>query len=793
MSIQYVNTGTSPNSGDGDSIRTAFTKINNNFDVIQNEIYNTILPDQALQGGKFLTTDGTTASWALVYPDITGNTGKYLIVGTSSTEWAEVFPDQALNVGKFLGTDGTNPVWEDVFPVQTGNQGRFLSTDGTGTIWEDVLPALPGTSGQFLYSDGVNVSWASVFTGTGRISWFSIDDKDGPTGPTKIAIGRNAGFTNQGEYTIALGYNAGSNNQTTGSIVLNASTATEINGDNSGLYINPVREDIGNSNYTVYYNTVTKELTWTDTVKPGINSTSSLVIVENTNTIYVTTNSGHIIILGTQTTHEWVFSDDATLRLPDGGDILDFSGLSIIARNPFDQDLNKINTATFAALTLSNNETPEFLKLTSERHTSTNNKNLLALSYSDFNETVSFGSINTVTNVKITNDNSSAFLFLSPSLYSGPEVMGESYVEHDAFSQLVGKAHRAPAGSVSSASILFLGLLTTSTTALGDFESLARLEGNMLLDGDFILNASTLSNFGIIFQDGTKQTSAFNIEVSSITGSTLTNTVTSVTAFRFDTDSGFDVSELSPGTVKIGMNSTFKTWKVDGQSDLVATGLDTIEFVDGNGINITTNPSALPYKQITFSATVASIVAGNGISTTEANGAVTINLNTSSFLANFAANIAGGVGGQLLYQLAPNSTSFINTASVVVGSSLRSGRLETTTGVSRSIFQDNNGNLIPERPNIMGLGNSTLRWTNLYLTTSTGVVYFGNNTLQVNTGGNLVIDGNPVVLSSFMQIVDSIPASSTSTGVKGQIALTTSSAYICMETDYWLRFDGVVF
>ena len=31
MSIVYINTGSGPNAGDGDSIRSAFIKINNNF------------------------------------------------------------------------------------------------------------------------------------------------------------------------------------------------------------------------------------------------------------------------------------------------------------------------------------------------------------------------------------------------------------------------------------------------------------------------------------------------------------------------------------------------------------------------------------------------------------------------------------------------------------------------------------------------------------------------------------------------------------------------------------------
>ena len=50
------------------------------------------------------------------------------------------------------------------------------------------------------------------------------------------------------------------------------------------------------------------------------------------------------------------------------------------------------------------------------------------------------------------------------------------------------------------------------------------------------------------------------------------------------------------------MNSTFKTIKVDGQDDLVALGLDTLEIVAGNNISITTDPNSDP-KSLTISAT----------------------------------------------------------------------------------------------------------------------------------------------------------------------------------------------
>jgi len=48
----------------------------------------------------------------------------------------------------------------------------------------------------------------------------------------------------------------------TNSIVINASSST-LNTTNQGLYINPVREDIANTTYSVYYDEETHELTYT--------------------------------------------------------------------------------------------------------------------------------------------------------------------------------------------------------------------------------------------------------------------------------------------------------------------------------------------------------------------------------------------------------------------------------------------------------------------------------------------------------------------------------------------------
>ena len=76
-----------------------------------------------------------------------------------------------------------------------------------------------------------------------------------------------------------------------------------------------------------------------------------------------------------------------------------------------------------------------------------------------------------------------------------------------------------------------------------------------------------------------------NLTVSLIdTVGNISNVVSNVTTLRFDSDSGFDVNSLSQGIVKVGMNSTFKYWQVNGVTYLTAEGIDTVNFLPRNGI-----------------------------------------------------------------------------------------------------------------------------------------------------------------------------------------------------------------
>lgn len=85
--------------------------------------------------------------------------------------------------------------------------------------------------------------------------------------------------------------------------------------------------------------------------------------------------------------------------------------------------------------------------------------------------------------------------------------------------------------------------------------------------------------------------------VSGITvgtyGANASDVGTAVTALRFDKASGFSVVQGPDGATeaRVSLNSTFKTWHVAGQSDLVAEGEDEITIEAGTGITLSTTPT----------------------------------------------------------------------------------------------------------------------------------------------------------------------------------------------------------
>lgn len=201
----------------GTNIKT----INSNSILGSGNISIDSLPSQTGQSGKYLTTDGTDASWANISGEFLPITGGTMHPATGQTDVRiEAVDDNENSLGElnFLqgnlelickgdinvradddgqinidASDGTggiaiktdtadiafetnsgdvtingDKVLTEVditgLPDQTGQSGKYLTTDGTDASWAnvDALPSQTGQSGKFLTTNGTSASWATV-------------------------------------------------------------------------------------------------------------------------------------------------------------------------------------------------------------------------------------------------------------------------------------------------------------------------------------------------------------------------------------------------------------------------------------------------------------------------------------------------------------------------------------------------------------------------------------------------------------------------------------------------------
>lgn len=151
-------------------------------------------------------------------------------------------------------------------------------------------------------------------------------------------------------------------------------------------------------------------------------------------------------------------------------------------------------------------------------------------------------------------------------------------------------------------------------------------------------------------------------EVYSSNGNVV-NTFANISTIQFDTESGMAVVDEGNNTVTIQLNSTFKYWQVDGNTGLEAFGLDTVNFIAGDGISITANNSSTP-KSIRFESTATgagpSIIESDVFS---ANGVQNIFTLTRATNTDKAFVYISGVAQvpQVDYQVS-NKTLTFNTA-----------------------------------------------------------------------------------------------------------------------------------
>ena len=169
----------------------------------------------------------------------------------------------------------------------------------------------------------------------GGYGWWEGSAGSNSQGRDAVAIGASAGNNNQGAFAIAIGSGAGYNYQTTGSIaILAGENAGNIEINNAGLYINPIRNDITSTSIGLFYDADTKEITYNTVITPVpnalINGTHSVTLDSDGALTGDGANGNFYIdtITSTGTTSTWVFGVNGEFTLPHGTNISDIAAQS---------------------------------------------------------------------------------------------------------------------------------------------------------------------------------------------------------------------------------------------------------------------------------------------------------------------------------------------------------------------------------------------------------------------------------------------------------------------------------
>jgi len=191
------------------------------------------LPVQTGNAGKFLTTDGTSKSWATV--------AQYTL------------PAQASNSGKFLTTDGTVESWGTIPVTSAATRTTFgtvlgytdvSTTNFNVSIGQNSGPATPSPSNVSNVSLGVYAN-GSITNGNSNTAIGSSSFGQNASGIGNTGVGGWAGYDNtSGGYNVFLGHYAGTGSQSGSNNIIIGNQASP----SSASISNQIT--LGNSNIT---------------------------------------------------------------------------------------------------------------------------------------------------------------------------------------------------------------------------------------------------------------------------------------------------------------------------------------------------------------------------------------------------------------------------------------------------------------------------------------------------------------------------------------------------------------
>jgi hypothetical protein len=158
---------------------------------------------------------------------------------------------------------------------------------------------------------------------------------------------------------------------------------------------------------------------------------------------------------------------------------------------------------------------------------------------------------------------------------------------------------------LGSADYPWRSLYVSSSTYIGAVPIAINTFSDLTVSGSPVVTYSTAGNLTVSGQ----------IIPTGVTVSDTTTTVSKATVLNFAKTSGFIINDQGGGQATISLDAalvnaaSFKTIQAGGyNADLVANGQDTIKFVAGQGITITTDATASP-KTVTFTSNSAATTA----------------------------------------------------------------------------------------------------------------------------------------------------------------------------------------
>ena len=149
------------------------TSITGNAGTVTNGVYTTDIGSTVQAYNANTTTAGNTFNGVeqLVKTDATG---KLPAIDGSLLTGIDTLPDQTSNVGKYLTTDGTDASWAEVIGSEHYDQEGTPVANSTGATWY-----VPSTGVLYKYvNDGVSDVWVDISTAGAGVSQTYVDEAD---------------------------------------------------------------------------------------------------------------------------------------------------------------------------------------------------------------------------------------------------------------------------------------------------------------------------------------------------------------------------------------------------------------------------------------------------------------------------------------------------------------------------------------------------------------------------------------------------------------------------------------